>query len=96
MSLYYTSKALKANNKARARKRRNAWLAEQAACGVALLATIALVGAMVLGAHAIAAPSYGPCASEDSANCYWNAKAQGNGIGRSFVDVGGVAHYIGD
>lgn len=25
-----------------------------------------------------------PCATEDSLNCYWNAKLQGNGKGKSF------------
>jgi hypothetical protein len=25
-----------------------------------------------------------PCADEDSVNCYWNARLQGNGAGKSF------------
>jgi hypothetical protein len=32
------------------------------------------------------------CVNEDSADCYWDA-TRGNGIGRSFVDVGGVVYY---
>lgn len=35
----------------------------------------------------------GQCPTEDSADCYWSAGVQGNGSGRSFVDVGGVAYY---
>lgn len=30
------------------------------------------------------------CPTEDSTNCYWDAQSRGNGIGTSFVDVGGV------
>ena len=32
------------------------------------------------------------CATEDSANCYWDASTQGNGLGTSFVDVLGTAY----
>jgi hypothetical protein len=35
-----------------------------------------------------------PCETEDSDMCYWNAAIQGNGEGRSFVSVGGTAHYL--
>lgn len=35
-----------------------------------------------------------PCATEDAANCAWNATEQGNGVGRSFVDLGGNAYYV--
>ena len=31
-----------------------------------------------------------PCALEDSKDCYWDARTQGNGTGRSFVDVDGL------
>lgn len=35
-----------------------------------------------------------PCATEDSANCYWDASSRGNGMGTSFIDIGGhVIHY---
>ena len=35
-----------------------------------------------------------PCPNEGSANCYWDAAAQGNGQGTSFIDVGGTAYYL--
>lgn len=35
-----------------------------------------------------------PCATEDSHDCYWNARVQGNGEGRSFVDIGGVVYFL--
>lgn len=34
------------------------------------------------------------CEFEDSADCIWDAQNQGNGIGESFVDVGGTAIYF--
>ena len=34
------------------------------------------------------------CAGEDSSNCYWDASAHGNGIGRSFIDIGGAPYYL--
>lgn len=34
----------------------------------------------------------GPCAEEDSPNCWWNA-GRGNGKGRSFVSLRGRAYY---
>ena len=36
------------------------------------------------------------CDAEDSTNCYWDAAAQGDGVGVSFVDVGGTAYYWED
>lgn len=33
------------------------------------------------------------CKHEDSSNCYWNAKRQGNGKGRSFVALKGKVYY---
>lgn len=35
-----------------------------------------------------------PCQWEDSANCFWNAQATGNGTGTSFVDIDGTAYTI--
>lgn len=35
-----------------------------------------------------------PCEWEDSADCFWNARATGNGAGMSFVDIGGAVHEI--
>lgn len=34
------------------------------------------------------------CPTEDSANCYWDATVQGNGLGTSFVDIDGTAHPL--
>jgi hypothetical protein len=34
------------------------------------------------------------CTTEDSSNCYWDAKTHGNHQGRSFVDVGGEVFYL--
>lgn len=33
-----------------------------------------------------------PCATEDATNCIWDAKTQGNGEGRSFIDYGGKVY----
>ena len=41
--------------------------------------TLALILSLILPA----------CEYEDSDNCYWNAQAQGNGAGQSFVTVAG-------
>lgn len=35
------------------------------------------------------------CDTEDQADCIWIAGLQGNGVGRSFVDVAGIAYYFG-
>lgn len=35
----------------------------------------------------------GPCAEEDSDNCYWDASEAGNGIGASFVSWHGHLYY---
>lgn len=35
-----------------------------------------------------------PCAMEDSPNCFWDASSAGNGVGNSFIDVGGHAFYL--
>lgn len=29
------------------------------------------------------------CGTEDASNCYWDAAAQGNGFGTSFIDIAG-------
>lgn len=34
-----------------------------------------------------------PCAVEDHEDCAWNAAVQGNGQGRSFVNIDGVVFY---
>lgn len=35
-----------------------------------------------------------PCQYEDSANCAWDASEAGNGVGSSFVDLGGRVFYV--
>lgn len=35
------------------------------------------------------------CATEDSTNCVWDSRVQGNGQGNSFIDVNGTAYYFG-
>lgn len=49
------------------------------AIGIGLLSAVGWVG--------IAGTT--PCATEDSTNCVWHADVQGNGQGRSFLDLGG-------
>lgn len=49
----------------------------------------ALLVLVLLGAT-LGAVTPTPCPTEDSANCVWNAARQGNGIGRSFVDLAGL------
>ena len=37
------------------------------------------------------------CKSEQATQpCYWDARANGNGLGTSFYNEGGKRHYIGD
>lgn len=38
-------------------------------------------------------PYLPPCAEEDSDNCVWDAEAQGNGEGVSFVSLNGHVYY---
>lgn len=35
-----------------------------------------------------------PCRVEDGRRCYWQADVRGNGIGRSFVVLGGVRYFV--
>jgi hypothetical protein len=38
--------------------------------------------------HGVIGPATGrACAEEDSVNCFWNARRQGNGVGHSFYSV---------
>lgn len=38
--------------------------------------------------HGVVAKATGrPCLEEDSINCYWNARSQGNGQGHSFYSI---------
>lgn len=34
------------------------------------------------------------CPTEDSTNCFWDATAQGNGTGQSFIDLDGTAYNL--
>lgn len=34
------------------------------------------------------------CPTEDSTNCVWDATAQGNGTGQSFIDLDGTAYTL--
>lgn len=36
----------------------------------------------------------GPCPTEDSINCYWNAPTMGNAAGTSFIDIDGTQTII--
>lgn len=49
---------------------------------------------MITIALALLAAILPPCATEDATNCFYDATAHGNGVGTSFVDVGGTAYYL--
>lgn len=34
------------------------------------------------------------CPTEDSTDCFWDATAQGNGTGQSFIDLNGTAYTL--
>ena len=71
---------------------------------VSLLAatSLALVGMTFWGlniwADSLESPTFtlGPCAQEDSDNCYWDAALFGNHEGTSFVTLNGVTYYPED
>lgn len=74
-----------------ARRARRAWVAVALAC-------VHAVGMGVSPATVSPEPAYAalpPCATEDSASCYWDASARGNGEGRSFyTDAEGNVYYV--
>ena len=37
-----------------------------------------------------------PCQAEDSTYCAWDAQAQGNGLGHSFIAIGESTFYVSD
>jgi hypothetical protein len=37
----------------------------------------------------------GACVTEDSTDCYWDAQTRGNGMGTSFVNIGGTVYLFG-
>lgn len=81
---------------ARAMRKATAFICD----GLAMVGTVALIvalagAAVVLQVERASASDIVPCASEDSHDCYWLADSMGNGVGESFVDVGGVAYGLG-
>ena len=52
--------------------------------------TLIVLAALALTAATLASP----CQTEDSYNCTWYADVQGNGQGRSFVDIAGMVIYL--
>ena len=59
---------------------------------VAGAVTAAVLGTAALGGGHASTPNNElphwvtkPCKTEDSLNCHWNAKTQGNGVGKSFI-----------
>lgn len=57
--------------------------------GIGLVGGMALQQATIAPRNTITLPA---CATEDSNNCYWNARAHGNGQGRSFITYHGVTY----
>lgn len=61
-----------------------------------VLAYAALV-ALVFGIQTVAhqyLPPLPTCAQEDSENCIWDASVDGNGLGRSLVNIEGDVYYL--
>jgi hypothetical protein len=56
-----------------------------------LSALLALITAVLTGTIPAGTPK---CATEDSANCVWDASVRGNGLGRPFVDIGGHTYRL--
>ena len=61
------------------------------------IAVCALVAGIVFGIL-LATPEpgtirLGPCQTEDSTNCYWDAAQHGNGQGVPFLSVDGETYY---
>lgn len=52
-----------------------------------------LVIGIVIGCNWPRVPQI-PCATEDSANCFWDASRHGNGLGQSFYDINGEVFYV--
>ena len=76
------------------RDTRNRLLVALAALGLVIVAGLVCIG--IDAANHEPGEVYmilGPCPTEDSANCYWDATVSGNGQGTSFVDIDGVAYY---
>lgn len=59
-----------------------------------LLAVLVILASITIGAAAAKTTANVPlCRTEDSTNCRWDAQLQGNGEGRSFVNIDGVTYY---
>ncbi len=58
------------------------------AVGVVILSALGTL--FVVGLFSLADAVTTPCVNEDSHSCIWDASAQGNGVGRSFIDVAGT------
>lgn len=56
--------------------------------GVVILAALGTL--FVIGLFSLADAATTPCVNEDSRSCIWDASTQGNGAGRSFIDVAGA------
>lgn len=58
---------------------------------------LVIAASTLMCAFAVAAFGYNllpECSTEDSTNCVWYASVQGNGEGRSFIDLGGTVYYL--
>ena len=55
----------------------------------------AVIALALIVSALIVAPFIVPtCETEDSSNCVWIADIQGNGLGKSFLDINGTAYYV--
>lgn len=65
----------------------------RALIALAYIGAAGLVLAVQIAVHEIT-PPLPDCPTEDGTNCIWDATEQGNGIGRSFVDIDGATYYL--
>jgi hypothetical protein len=61
--------------------------------GIVIAVTLALAIGNAVGHWPAAIAGMPACPTEDSTNCVWDASSRGDGNGRSFVDIDGVAYY---
>jgi len=62
-------------------------------CILALCVFLAFALVVVPFLDKLEAAILGPCPTEDSENCIWNAQTMGNHAGRSFIRWEGVTYY---
>lgn len=70
--------------------------AQVVVCLAVIVLIVAAFGAGQMVAHdevSHGGTSLPACPTEDSDDCYWDARLHGNGAGRSFVTVDGVTLY---